>query len=1231
MTRPQTSDENADTLLAAAAPAEQAPRAAAPLRVGERIERYTILDRLGAGGMGVVHAAYDPTLERKVALKLLHTASRDTAAQARARLKREARALAKLHHPNVVTVYEVGMVDGHVYLAMELVEGRSLNEWQKSPDARDWRHVVHIYLAAGRGLSAAHAAGLVHRDFKPANVLLGSDGRVVVTDFGLARLTSGTTPLPDAASVPSASAWGVDLQDLRTPDTRPVDPAAAPTLVPAAKAAPGATPGANADATLDANADATPDANTGATPSAAPDGTPDATIDATPDATIDATPDATRDATPDATIDADQTPAAGAGHPDDTVRHEPEPGIARKLHEARLDHVSLERLTRTGMVLGTPAYMAPEQHTGDPVDARTDQFSFCVSLYESLYGMRPFAGANPDDLCDAIRAGRIAAAPRGSAVPRRVRRVLLRGLSADPDERFPAMHQLLDALERAARPRVMRMLAIGGAVAFTLTAIALAVLAARPHAMAKDDPCTVGLTGAWDASVAAAVRTALAARPGGAEVFAQVAARLDAGKQAWEDARGRICAAGRPPAGLVDDPDDDPGDSPTTEQSSEPTSDESSGRESGQRSGLFHHRIGCLLDYRDQMASLTELLSAGDERAATFAVSAARSLPDPTRCVSLPAQSASFVLPRDPARRAEVARLRADLARAVTAYETASFERATEIADEVLTGARAIDDRYLEAAALFWRGQGRAMRYDRAGLFEDVAEAILIAEEQGYPDILARALVATAAMRVLDPTMERATMNELIRRAQATVDRLSDADELGGWISLIDGYHRARYGDTDGADAAFARARALYQQAGKSFKAARVNAYWGMSLYAQGRQRQAEERLAAGLAVLGQDLESMPYEIVCGLELIVRAADRLERYQEARRIHAFLDRKCPHHAPPRPDGPVRTIRGHVRDAAGQPVAGAVVFAHTGLLGNGRYTLQGAELDAVATAVTDAQGAFAIDRVSDEPVVLVAEAEAGRSFPVAASAGAITDMTAEIRAWGSVRGRIEGDGEDNGLGRERMVALLPATPEAPYRTVIEVPVRLDGSFAVERLAAGRYHLGLSEGQRDPKDLVAGRWLPAHVLDVTPGSTSEVVVAAPTRTAEPTAGLSVQVRNRFHGELPFAHVWVFPGRDVPASITDLHARWYDGVTPLHFAVTSRAQAAPAGTAPDDLWHRFTDLPGGDLVACAVPLGRGSTYAPLRGYPPDLDLYCQPVTAAEQRDQPLIIEVAPMKRRP
>jgi serine/threonine protein kinase len=1144
-----SSDENADTLLAAgAASPAPAARESSPLRVGERVERYTVLERLGSGGMGVVYAAYDPTLDRKVALKLLHTASRDSAAQARARLKREARALAKLHHPNVVTVYEIGMVAGHVFLAMELVEGPSLAEWHGTDEARDWRRVIETYLAAGRGLAAAHAAGLVHRDFKPANVLLGSDGRVVVTDFGLARLTSGTTPLPDGASMPSNTAWGLTLADLRSDaeSTRLRAPAAAPPAAPDTPDAPPASPAA---------------------PSASPD------------------------------ADAD----AGADEGDEALE------VTWELPALAGAALAIDQLTRTGMVLGTPAYMAPEQHSGEAVDARTDQFSFCVSLYESLHGMRPFAGANPDALREAIRAGRVADPPRRSAVPARVRRVLLRGLRADPDERYPRMHELLDALERAARPRARRLLVPASLAAVAVAAIAVAaVLVGGSRGTAPDASCAVDLTGAWDPQVSAGVRAALSGRPDFEGIFGQVAAHLDAGSAAWKEARDRICAAEA----------EDPG--------------------AGAGAGLFHHRMGCLLDYRDQVASLTELLGAGDERASTFALSATRALPDPMRCVTLARQSASFALPRDPARRAEVARLRADLARAITAFYTASFERAAELANEVLTGARALGDRHLEAAALYWRGQGRAMRYDRAGIDEDVAEAVLIAEEQGYPDLLARALVTTAAFRVLDPAFTRDGMQELLRRAQAAVDRMGDAGELGGWLALIEGYHSARYADTASADAAFGRARALFQQAGNRFKAARVDAYWGMSLYAHGRQREAEERLAAGLAVLGPDpeaLEAMPYEIVCGLALLIGAAERLERYQDARRIHEFLDRKCPHHAPPQPAGAVRAVRGRVLDVAGQPVAGALVMAHRGLHGNGRYALQSLDTDFAAMTHADQHGGFAFDRLSDEPLVLVAETDAGRSFPVSVGPGARADVIAELRPYGGVLGRLDGHGEDAHPGCERMIALLPAAPEAPYRAMLVVPVRLDGTFRVERLAAGRYHLGLSDNRRDPMSLLAGRWQPLREIEVTPDRVTEVALPAPDPAAAPTSSLAVQVRNRFEGDLPLAHIWALPGAAVPGSIAELHARWYDGVTALHFAVTTAAQAAPEGTAgPDDRWHRFADLPIGDLVVCAVPLGNSAPYAVLLGYPPELDLYCRPVTAAEQlTGQPVIIEAAPMKRRP
>ncbi|EDM76959.1 serine/threonine kinase family protein [Plesiocystis pacifica SIR-1] len=161
------------------------PEEAEPILVG----RYRVESRLGAGGMGVVYRAHDPDLDRPVAVKLLHADAADDD-RARARMQREARSLAKLSHPNVITVYDVGVEDQQVFVAMELVAGPDLRKWLQGVDPRDWRRVLEVFLAAGRGLEAAHAVGLVHRDFKPENVLVGHDGRVRVLDFGLARARS---------------------------------------------------------------------------------------------------------------------------------------------------------------------------------------------------------------------------------------------------------------------------------------------------------------------------------------------------------------------------------------------------------------------------------------------------------------------------------------------------------------------------------------------------------------------------------------------------------------------------------------------------------------------------------------------------------------------------------------------------------------------------------------------------------------------------------------------------------------------------------------------------------------------------------------------------------------------------------------------------------------------------------------------------------------------------------
>ncbi|HYI01079.1 serine/threonine-protein kinase, partial [Hyalangium sp.] len=170
------------------APKEGLPPELAPGRT--LAGRYTVLDFLGQGGMGLVLAAYDPRLDRRVALKLLRPRKRDSSSggQERARLSREAQSLARLSHPHVVAVYDSGALeDGSLFIAMEYVEGQTLRQW-RAGSPRTWRQVLRTYLEAGRGLAAAHAAGLIHRDFKPDNVLVGKDGRARVMDFGLARV-----------------------------------------------------------------------------------------------------------------------------------------------------------------------------------------------------------------------------------------------------------------------------------------------------------------------------------------------------------------------------------------------------------------------------------------------------------------------------------------------------------------------------------------------------------------------------------------------------------------------------------------------------------------------------------------------------------------------------------------------------------------------------------------------------------------------------------------------------------------------------------------------------------------------------------------------------------------------------------------------------------------------------------------------------------------------------------
>jgi predicted Ser/Thr protein kinase len=313
---------------------------------GTKIGRFVVRKVLGVGGMGVVYAAEDPELKREVALKLLRDAMASNAGVAARRIFREARLAARVSHPNVVSIYEVGQYEDRVFIAMELVKGHSLTSWLAARP-RSLREILEVFVAAGRGLAAAHAAGVVHRDFKPDNVLVGEDGRARVGDFGLAR---------------------------RGDDD-------------------------------------------------------------------------------------------GAGTP-----------AEKEDDRERRKRASLSDLSRASAILGTPAYMAPEQHDGAHTDSRTDQFSFCVALYEAVHRQRPFEGKTWEELAEAVKAGHVRPPPATSRVPASLHRIILRGLSVVPGDRFASMEELLAALGRD-RGRPLRRWAYTSLV--VLVAVMTALLADR--------------------------------------------------------------------------------------------------------------------------------------------------------------------------------------------------------------------------------------------------------------------------------------------------------------------------------------------------------------------------------------------------------------------------------------------------------------------------------------------------------------------------------------------------------------------------------------------------------------------------------------------------------------------------------------------------------------------------------------------------------------------------------
>ncbi|MEM6992183.1 MAG: serine/threonine-protein kinase [Myxococcota bacterium] len=474
-------------------PAEDVGRAPAAPEVAavEQLGRYSILERIGAGATGVVFSAYDPDLDRRVAIKLLDTRRRY---ESRDQLLQEAQALARLSHSNVVAIHDVGVWDGRPFIAMEHVDGPTLRTWLADIDPGDpdlVAKILDVMVGAGEGLAAAHDAGLVHRDFKPANVLVAPGGRAQVVDFGLAAPLSSSHSRDSSAEESSSAS---------KPSVRPV---------------------------------------------------------------------------------------------------------------------------------GTPAYMAPEVFAGEPPDVRADVYSYCVTLYEALYGERPFAGDSPLAIAMSAERNEVRPEPASRRMPAWLRSVVLQGLQPDPARRLPNMAETLRRLGNDPRRRRRRR---GALAAGTVVVAGLGVLAGRQASGAErcDDGPT-RIQSAWSRDDAATVRATMAdtGLPYAEETAGAVVAHLDAYAADWRQRYEAGCKA----------------------------------HEAGSQSDqVYDLRMACLDDRLTEIDALVVVLADADEGVVANAIGSLRVLSALTICDDITAMQRGMP-PADGETRAQVSELQKELTR----------------------------------------------------------------------------------------------------------------------------------------------------------------------------------------------------------------------------------------------------------------------------------------------------------------------------------------------------------------------------------------------------------------------------------------------------------------------------------------------------------------------------------------------------------------------------------------
>ncbi|HEY2509290.1 MAG TPA: serine/threonine-protein kinase [Polyangiaceae bacterium] len=620
----------------------------------ERIGRYMVIARIGGGAMGQVYSTYDPELDRRIAVKLLRASGADSE-DMRVRLFREAQAMARLTHPNVVTVYDVGVSNGRVFIAMELSDGVTLKQWRQG--AHSWREQVRMHVAAGRGLAAAHAAGIVHHDFKPDNVLVSKAGVVKVTDFGIAHGRHA-----EAESAP--------------PSTRP---------------------------------------------------------------------EASRSVPP---------PPASSG---------------RSLVGASL--------TEAGAMMGTPGYMAPEQYSGAPTDPRTDQFSFCVTLYEALYGERPFNDSSFEAQMAAVCDGRIRPLKRKTKVPARIRRILLRGLRREPSERYPDMETLLAELQR---DRTRAVLASSAAALVVLGVVGAVVVARRSAANQQALLCSGGgplVHEVWNPQIEESLGGAFQ-RSGvsyAAEAWEKARQGLDAYAERWADAHHAACEATRV-RGV-------------------------------QTEGAMQLRMTCLEQRRRALGALARKLSSPDEEGIGKATQAVYSLPDIDDCADATALTSVEPLPAAPAVRAQIDQVQRELSELRAVAPLGQVDVLVPEARALRERARATGYAPVTADVAFELGSLLHTAGDEHAV-EVYKEAIVAAEHGRADDVKVGAESSLAHLLANQHRFEEA--DEWLSLGRATASH-SDR-RLEARLSKVEAWLAFERDDFEHANAAFRKALDAYAE-----------------------------------------------------------------------------------------------------------------------------------------------------------------------------------------------------------------------------------------------------------------------------------------------------------------------------------------------------------------------------------------------------------------------------------